>query len=138
MSAHLALARALRRGTSSPTAAYADALLLTLVNRQREALARIDSLDRAKPAAHWAAFLRALRIRITNDWRILPDPASATLVERLQHYRCPAAVPGQRAGPRLLESFKPEPIADWGRIAFQIGPPSRRATSSRVRFPRSR
>ncbi len=122
MSAHLALARALRRGTSSPTAAYADALLLTLVNRQREALARIDSLDRAKPAAHWAAFLRALRIRITRDWRILPDPARATLVERLQHYRALQQSLGSAQALAFLESFKPEPIADWGRIAFQIGP----------------
>ena len=121
MSAHLALARALRRGTASPTAAYADVLLLTLVNRQRDALARIDSLERARPAAPWAAFLRALRIRITRDWRILSAPAQATLVERLQHYRALRQSLGSSQALAFLESFKPEPIGDWGRVALQSG-----------------
>ena len=121
MSAHLALARALRRGTASPTAAYADALLLTLVQRQKDALARIDALERTRPASDWAAFLRALRIRITRDWRILPDAARATLVERLQHYRALWQTLGEEHSDAFLASFKAEPIGDWGRITLDTG-----------------
>jgi tetratricopeptide (TPR) repeat protein len=121
MSAHLALARALRRGTASPTAAYADALLLTLVQRQKDALARIEALERTRPAPDGAAFLRALRIRITRDWRILPDAAKATLVERLQHYRALWQTLDDEHADAFLASFKAEPIGDWGRITLDTG-----------------
>lgn len=121
MAAHLAVARALRRGTASPTAAYGDALLLTLVNRQKDALARIELLERAKPSPEWAAFLRGLRIRITRDWRILPEPAKATLFERLQHYEALRQSLDGAHAMDFLGSFKPEPIGDWGRLAFQSG-----------------
>ena len=121
MSAHLALARALRRGTPSPTASDADALLLTLANRQKDALARIDLLERAQPAPDRAALLRALRIRITRDWRILKDPGRATLVERLQHFRAVQQSLDASHALTFLRSFRPEPIGDWGRLAFQIG-----------------
>jgi len=121
MAAHLALARALRRGTASPTAAYADALILTLVQRQKEALARIQALERTRPAPDWAAFLRSLRIRITRDWRILPDAAKATLVERLQHYRALSQSLDDEHAEAFLASFKPEPIGDWGRTTVHTG-----------------
>jgi len=121
MSAHLAVARALRRGTPSLTASDADALLLTLANRQKDALARIDLLERAQPATDRAALLRALRIRITRDWRILKDPGRATLVERLQHFRAVQQSLDASHALTFLRSFRPEPIGDWGRVAFHIG-----------------
>jgi hypothetical protein len=121
MSAHLAVARALRGGAVSSTAGYADALLLTLVNREPEALARIDALERGGPKAGWASFLRALRIRNTRDWRILPNPNRATLLERLEQYRALKQSLGSARAAAFLETFPPEPIGDWGRIAFQNG-----------------
>jgi len=121
MAAHLAVARALRRGTPSPAASDAEALLLTLVNRQKDALARIDLLERAQPAPDRAALLRALRIRITRDWRILKDPGRATLVERLQHFRAVQQSLDASHALTFLRSFRPEAIGDWGRVAFHIG-----------------
>jgi len=121
MAAHLAVARALRHGAASPTAGYADALLLTLVNRQKDALARIDMLEQAKPSPEWAAFLRGLRIRITRDWRILAEPAKATLFERLQHYQALRQSLDGAHALDFLRSFKPEPVGDWARLAFHSG-----------------
>jgi tetratricopeptide (TPR) repeat protein len=119
MSAHMALARALRHGASSPTAGYAEALLLTLVNRQHDALGAIESLERASPAPAWAAFLRALRIRNTHDWRILREPARAALLEQLEHYRALQVSLGSSQALEFFEAARPEPLSDWGRITFQ-------------------
>src|SRR6185503_20235032 len=88
---------------------------------QRDALARIQALEGGKPAVPWAAFLRALRIRITRDWRILSDPGKATLVERLQHYRALRESLGGSKALAFLKSVKPEPMGDWGRIALENG-----------------
>jgi tetratricopeptide (TPR) repeat protein len=121
MSAHLAVARALRRGGTSPTAGHAEALLLTLVNRQRDALSRVEMLERGGSTPAWAAFRRALRIRNTRDWRILQAPAKATLLERLEHYRALQQSLGSSQAMAFLETVQPEPMGDWGRIALQSG-----------------
>jgi hypothetical protein len=121
MSAHMALARALRQGARSPVADYADALLLTLVKRQREALHLLDRIDGAGPASRWLPLLRALRIRNTRDWRILSSPTKATLIERLEHYRALNHSLGSAHAMAFLEAFEVEPVGDWARIALEVG-----------------
>lgn len=120
MAAHLAVAASLRRPTSSATADYANALLLTLVVRQRDALAQIDQMERAGAPLAGAAFLRALRIRNTHDWRILKSPAGASLLERLEHHRALAVSLGTSHALESFLSWKQAPrLGDWGRILFE-------------------
>lgn len=120
MTAHLAFARALRSGADPDLAGrYAETLLLTLVGRERDALARVDALatsPRAGPAEK--AWLRALRLRNTGDWRIARNEKRLTLLERLEEFR--ALVDGQDDLPALawLDQGRPEPIPDWGLIAL--------------------
>jgi hypothetical protein len=118
MAAHLAVARALRREAPSLLGRHAEAVLVTLVNRQREALERITSLERGGPLPGAGAWLRALRIRNTRDWRILKRPAAASLLERLEHYRALQRTVGASMAMDFFQSFKPEPISDWGRIVL--------------------
>ena len=71
MTAHLAFARALPGGRGPGLAGrYAEVVLATLAGRQRDALGRVNALaaDTTTPAER--AWLRALRLRNTRDWRI--------------------------------------------------------------------
>jgi tetratricopeptide (TPR) repeat protein len=123
MAAHMAVARALRGARSAPIADYSDAVLLTLVGRQKDALEKIDVLQKAGGPAGGAALLTALRIRNTGDWRILRQPARASLLERLEHFRALKKGLGHPQALTFFQSLKPEPISDWGRITFD-GTPS--------------
>jgi len=121
VAAHLTVAQSLRRGAAAPLRGFADALLLTLVNRQRDALARIEALEKGGPSAAGASFLRALRVRITHDWRILQNPTRASLLERLQHYRALDQSAGTSAASAFLATNAAEPVGDWARITFENG-----------------
>ena len=119
MSAHLAVARALRQGAPSELADYGEALLLTLVNRQKDALERVALLEKAAAAPERAAWLRVLRMRNTGDWRILRQPARSSLLERLEHLRALQGGVGGSQAMNFLDSFKAEPMGDWARLALQ-------------------
>lgn len=114
LTAHLALARALRAGSrASADGRIAELARLTLLGRQQEAL---DALSRSEaPTAAETSWVRALRLRNTGDWRILEQPLTATLLERLEHHRALAVSIGG-SGP--LEEYRRrnhEVIPDWGR-----------------------
>jgi hypothetical protein len=119
MTAHLALAWALR-GNREPGLAgrFAEAVLLTLVGRERDALARLDVLAAGTPTPAQKAWLRALRLRNTGDWRIAFDEKRLTLLETLEEFR--ALVHGQDDDAALdwLDRRKPQPMPDWGRLAL--------------------
>ena len=121
MAAHLAIARELRAGTASRTAALGDALLLTLVSRQREALAAIAEIEAAQPEPAEAELLAAMRLRITTDWRVLKKPETASLLLRLEQYRAVETSLGASHALKLMESFEPEPLSDWARVAAGRG-----------------
>jgi len=119
MTAHLAIARVLR-GTQPPriTGTMAEIILLQAIGRQRDAVTRLDELTPTATGAR-QTWIRALRLRTTGDWRALPQPATATLLERLEYAR---ALNTRLSSTRVLDfldSFKPEPIADWARINLQ-------------------
>jgi len=114
MAAHLTVVRALGAEGSG----YGRAALLTLQNRQRDALELIGRMQAENPEGAGAAVLRALRIRNTRDWRILTDPASATLLERLEQQRALEQSIGSAAALEFVQSFTLEPMTDWGRLAF--------------------
>jgi hypothetical protein len=89
MTAHLALAEALRGSPERSVAGrYAQATLSILSRRTAEGLGLLDILDRrAADSAPQAAWSRALRLRATDDWRSLGEPRSRSLLERLEYYR---------------------------------------------------
>lgn len=125
VTAHLALAQALR-GPAGPGAAsrLAHAVLVTLVGRERDALARLDALGAGAASPAEKAWLRALRLRNTGDWRIARDENRLTLLETREEFR--ALVFGQDDESALawLAPRKPAALSDWGRIALSASSPS--------------
>lgn len=119
ITAHLALARALAGGQEPGLAGrYSEAVLVTLVGRERDALGRLDSLAAGAKSPAEKAWLRALRLRNTGDWRIAQNEKRLTLLETLEEFR--ALVLGQDDDAALdwLDPRKPRPIPDWGRLAL--------------------
>ncbi len=127
LTAHLALATALR-GHEPPSAdrVLASIALSALVGRQREAVELVDARLKTSTSPEERAWLVALKMRSTGDWRLLPDPHTSTLLERLEHVR---AVVNMKSSLEALKSLEPnpEPVVDWGRllvrrsIAVEVG-----------------
>jgi tetratricopeptide (TPR) repeat protein len=119
LAAHLTVARVLR-GSSPPgtEGEYAAALLDTLVGRQRRAMAQIDLLKKRQKTSAEFAWLNALTLRNTGDWRILKNPSRATLLERLEYFRALGRSQGGLKALDFLSVGPGESVPDWGRIAL--------------------
>ena len=120
MTAHLAAAKALRADDQrSPDGAIANVVLLALANHQARALAELGSLGSGTPPEPMNAWVRAMHLRITQDWRALPEPATASRLEKLEYFRARrATVKKQR--PSVQLAMVGEPIAaDFMRIGQQ-------------------
>ncbi|HET9832831.1 MAG TPA: PDZ domain-containing protein [Vicinamibacterales bacterium] len=124
MTAHLAIAASLRdSGAASVDARLAEATLLALTDRQTHALAILNGLNDAKPDKAITAWTRALKMRITDDWRQLADPAHATRLEQREYFRARRATVKVVRGSVDLETLGVEPDADWARIieSYSVG-----------------
>jgi hypothetical protein len=86
LASHLAMATALRNGgPPGPSGQLAEIALESLAFRASDALVRLQAWDAwPNPSAAARAWGRALRMHNTEDWRLLPDPPAATLLERLE------------------------------------------------------
>jgi len=124
MTAHLAIARVLRNGAPDGlNATMARIVLLAAVGRQRDAVSRLDALSKSADAGRdpARAWISALRLRVTGDWRALLEPTKATLLERFEYAR---AVNARLSSSRLLDyldTFHAERVADWTRIGLSSG-----------------
>jgi tetratricopeptide (TPR) repeat protein len=118
MTAHLAVARALRGGDErSPDGALANVLLLALSNHQSRALGELRKLGEGAPPEPLNAWIRALRIRITQDWRTLPEPAAASRLEKLEYFRARRQTTArQRADKHMREVNEPLAV-EFARMA---------------------
>lgn len=116
MSAHLALARALRAGGPGRAGLVAEAALETLVGRQIDALTRLAALAPGASAAE-RAWLRALRLRNTGDWRLARDERRLTLLEEREEFRALVTALDDATALAWLDRRSPTPLPDWGRIA---------------------
>jgi hypothetical protein len=113
------LAGALRGELESGLAGrYAETVLVTLVGRERDALARLDGLAAKAANPVEKAWVRALRLRNTGDWRIARDEKRLTLLETLEEFRALAIGQDDDAALAWLDHRKPKPIPDWGRLAL--------------------
>lgn len=120
MSAHLAVAQAIRRqGRLGPDGRVAEVLLTTLVERQTEAL---ESLARMKEQLGTTtaekAWINALRMRNSGDWRLLTEPAKATLLERVEYFRAMTMADSASRALQALPIRSLEAVPDWGRAAL--------------------
>lgn len=122
MTAHLAVARALSPEVTTLEGRLAGAVLLTLVNRQRDALAGLEAIDRTDPSPMVAAWTRALRVRVTKDWRIVSDVASASLLEQRETLRAAHIAVGTNRSLTILDIVGQRDLPDWGRIIFHESP----------------
>jgi hypothetical protein len=117
MTAHLAVAKALRADDQrSPDGAIASVILLALGNHQARALAELGTLGSGAPPEPMNAWVRAMHLRITQDWRALPEPATASRLEKLEYFRA-RRVTVKRQRPSVQLAMVGEKIAaDFMRI----------------------
>jgi tetratricopeptide (TPR) repeat protein len=124
MTAHLAVADALRgERPAGIDGRLAEATLLALTDRQSRSMALLDKLDSEAPPRAVSAWTRALRMRITEDWRKLPTPADATRLEQREYFRARRAAIRLSRGTVELEGMGIAPDAEWVRIinSFAVG-----------------
>lgn len=122
ITAHLALAQTLREsGAPGLAESYAELILLSLVNRQREGIDKLEALESTARSSTERAWLRALRLRTTGDWRILTETKTATLPERLERLRARVERLSSDVAVAEFDALSSEPIADWGRIIMRSG-----------------
>ncbi len=120
MTAHLAIADALGAPAESETRRLAEIVLYTLVGRQRTSLDRLAELDRPGSSDSLRSWARALRMRNTGDWRILPDPNQASLLEQIELVRAAQYSLGESRTLDFIDRIRNRAqIPDWGRIIMQ-------------------
>jgi tetratricopeptide (TPR) repeat protein len=115
MTAHLALAQALAHGsTYGPNGQVADAMLYTLMNNQKDAVAKVASLEQNPPEL--AAWARALYARNTHDYRPLAGITDRSLLETIEYTRALAdSATSDIVWEKLTDAMKTK-LADPARI----------------------
>jgi tetratricopeptide (TPR) repeat protein len=121
MTAHLAMAEALGGG-SSLDGQLAEALLLALADHQTRALGMLGRLTTPDASKAVDAWIRALRIRITQDWRAIPLPSRATLLEKHEYFRARRATVRAVKGNVELQRLGEAPSANWMRLMQDAAP----------------
>ena len=117
MTAHLAMAAALRNGAAATVdGRVAEAILLTLANYQTRALSSLDRLQMEVPSEAVGAWARALRLHITQDWRTFTSPGTATLVEKQAYFRARRATVSRSLASQELERLNVSPAIEWSRM----------------------
>jgi hypothetical protein len=122
MAAHLAVARALRRPSTDETldGTLARAILTALVGKQRDAMSVVDAVEAKAASDGDRAWVRALRLRNTGDWRTKP-PAGAPLLVRFEYARAVRERLGMDAYMDYVEGAAPADQVEWARLAFFDG-----------------
>lgn len=121
ITAHLAMAQALRGSAPEPASArLAHLTLLMLAGRMADVVARLDALPATADAGE-VTWRRALRMRATGDWRAYAWKDAASLLEKLAWARAyRRAIDSDRW--YTLVGTLPEDeqaLPDWGRITLQ-------------------
>jgi tetratricopeptide (TPR) repeat protein len=121
--AHLVMAQALRGPSPEGLdGAIARAALTILAGKQREALQMVAEIEHRSRTSEDRAWVWALRLRITGDWRTGPPPAEATLLERAEYARALRFGRGDDAFLSYLDGLEPTGNLAWQRIAYKNTP----------------
>lgn len=106
MTAHLAMASAARgQRTPGVDGRLAEIVRLTLTNHQARALVALERLADDVRTDAVAAWTRAIRMRIVEDWRELKHPRQATRLEQREYFRARRATVRTVLGTRELEEI---------------------------------
>lgn len=118
LSAHLAMAQALRRDVrSTEEGLLATAALLALSGDQVRALRELDRLPPGNEAV--AAWVRALRIRVTGDYRILNTVPNPTWLERREEFAARVKSLGASWADATLEDRAFRASTEWTHVINQ-------------------
>jgi hypothetical protein len=118
MAARLGAATALRgTGPRSPSGRMAAIALSALCGRQAGAIAGIELAMKGTPDDAERAWLRALRLRATGDYRTA-EGASLTLLEQLECGRAFRQRVGDHRLAAWLRATAPADVIDWSRLAL--------------------
>ena len=126
ISAHLALARAVRPQSSS-AGEMAEAILCILSGREIAASNILAHLRLTAEAPEgmtiaWAqAWEHALQIRSTGDYRLRDKPETYSLLERLEYFRALRGSVSTAAAENYLEKSSPEQLAEWPIVIMAGG-----------------
>jgi tetratricopeptide (TPR) repeat protein len=116
MTAHLALARALRGSAErSLGGRYAEIVHAALAGRTAAALELIEGLPH-DPSTSEAAWRATLTLRATQDWRGFADPSGRTLLEQLEYLRALVATERAEEAAAFLSEADAANQADWFRL----------------------
>jgi tetratricopeptide (TPR) repeat protein len=119
MTAHLSFARTLSNGGAhGVNGRVAEAILFTLMNNQKEALAKIAAFEGPVELTPW---VRALRARNTRDYRELAGIADQTLLERTMQFLAISRSINSDAGWLKLGPQRIRQTSDFTRIANGAG-----------------
>jgi tetratricopeptide (TPR) repeat protein len=119
MAAHLSIARALRGSAEpSPDGRCALAILATLAGLERQAMQIVDAIEMRAPSDADRVWVRALRLRITGDWRAHTPSETDALLIQLEYARAIRARLGIDAFLDYLDTVPSQELTDWHRIAF--------------------
>jgi tetratricopeptide (TPR) repeat protein len=125
LAAHLAFARGLRDGRESGLSGrFAEAILLTLVGRQKDAvdgLRRLESHRTSASTRGIEAWCRALTLRSTGDWRQNKGSA-ATPLEQVEEFRALRIRLSPEAARRYLDGIEAGHDTAWHRVIFRRPP----------------
>jgi hypothetical protein len=117
MTSHLAMAAALR-GLAEPSldGMLADTVRLVLTNRQTQALQVVEQLRQRTQSRAIDAWTRVIELRVTQDWRQMPAPAKASLLERQEYFRARRETVSASSARLELESVHADESVEWLRI----------------------
>ena len=119
MTAHLAIAQALRGARpEGRDGTVARAVHAALAGLQREALTMVSSLEGPGASPADGAWVRALTLRLTGDWRAPMHAADVTRLEQYEHARALTMRVGASALLDWLDTFAQDDDAAWHRIAL--------------------
>jgi hypothetical protein len=121
MTEHLAMATAVGPAAASVDGRLAEAILCIFSGRQIRAMAIVDELDASASSGSVSAWTRALRMRLTDDWRQLADPRRATRLELREYFRARRATGQTTRATVELDQIGVRPDADWVRMISAYG-----------------
>jgi hypothetical protein len=118
MAAHLSMSSAIRQQAPEGfDGLFARAVTMTLVGRQRDALAILTAIEPHAASDGDKAWIRALRLRNTGDWRT-PLSDNPSELERLEYGRALRTRVGSVSFLDFADRRPQDQAADWQRMAL--------------------
>lgn len=121
MTAHLATARVLRNTeAASLDGQLAEIVMNALIERERHTTTRLDAFEAQGTGGADVAWARALRMRVTGNWRNARPVAEESVLEQLEHGR---AVRDRLDIDEFMDYVEQTPwrdeLPDWARLAYK-------------------